>query len=98
MTAFGRLTYDITDPLTHKAAAYFALEIYEPLFTMALKPDFLDENAIMLDEQKTLTRDTKVQDYHFQSFELIPGFPFQEFDGTSAFQTTRKSLIYCITM
>ncbi|TEY70275.1 hypothetical protein BOTCAL_0108g00310 [Botryotinia calthae] len=66
MAVLGGLTYDITDPLTHKAAGYFALEIYEPLFTMAHKTDFLDEDAIIL--------------------ELIPGIPFQEFDGTSAFQ------------
>ncbi|ATZ50672.1 hypothetical protein BCIN_06g01650 [Botrytis cinerea B05.10] len=39
---------------------------------MALKPDFLDEDAVIL--------------------ELIPGFPSQEFDGTSAFQNNADIL------
>ncbi|KAF5868181.1 uncharacterized protein Bfra_007377 [Botrytis fragariae] len=86
MTALGGLTYDIRDPSTHKIACYFELDIYDLLCTMAHKPDFVDEDAIMLDKQKALPRDTKVQDYYFRNLELIPGFPFREFQGASAFK------------
>ncbi|KAF7918572.1 hypothetical protein BELL_0210g00120 [Botrytis elliptica] len=78
------LTYDIWDPVTHKTACYFELDMYDLLCTVAYKPDFIDEDAIMSDKQKALPRDAKDQDYYFRSLELIPGFPFWEFQGASA--------------
>ncbi|KAF7893931.1 hypothetical protein EAF00_007445 [Botryotinia globosa] len=86
MTALGGLTYDIWDPVTHKTACYFELDMYDLLLTVAYKPDFIDEDAIMLDKQRALPRDTKDQDYYFRNLELMPGFPFQEFQSASAFK------------
>ncbi|TGO29542.1 hypothetical protein BPAE_0014g00940 [Botrytis paeoniae] len=86
MTALGGLTYDIRDPSTHKTACYFEIDMYDLLFTVAHRPDLVDEDATMLDKQKALLRDTKDQDYYFRSLELIPGFPFLEFQGASVFK------------
>ncbi|KAF7956108.1 hypothetical protein EAE96_005028 [Botrytis aclada] len=86
MNALGGLSYDITHPSTHKNACWFEIDMYDPLSTMAQQPDFVNEDAIMLDKQNTLARDTKDQDYYFRSLELIPGFPFHEFQGATAFQ------------
>ncbi|TGO35096.1 hypothetical protein BHYA_0170g00080 [Botrytis hyacinthi] len=58
--------------------------MYDLLLTVAHKPDFLGEDAIVLGKQKVPLRDTKDQDYYFQNLELMPGFPFQEFQGASA--------------
>ncbi|TGO83607.1 hypothetical protein BPOR_0620g00050 [Botrytis porri] len=86
MTALGGLTYDIRDPWTHTTARYIARGFYDLPFTLKHRPAFMNENAILFDEEKALFRDTKDRDYYFRSLELIPGFPLREFQGASTFK------------
>ncbi|TGO54615.1 hypothetical protein BCON_0104g00120 [Botryotinia convoluta] len=82
----AELSFDITDLRTRTIARYIARGFYDLILTVEHRPDFMDEDATMLDKQKAHPRDTKDQDYYFRSLELIPGFPFREFQGASAFK------------